>query len=116
MEKLRSICIIYERNDSFEAYYIKEFFKLAGFSVGEYKYGSKYNIFKVENNCNFDIIVNLNGAMPASEVEALKENNELLIYSKNILKDEPNSENKLLDELINDITKDVNAGGGLHCF
>ncbi len=108
MEKLRSICIVYSMKDSFEAYFVKEFFELAGFVVGEYLRESKYDIFQDHSNCNFDIIVNLNSAMSKEEINDLKDKSSSKIYTKNILKNVQNSEYQLLYDLVNDITKDIN--------
>lgn len=108
MENLRSICFVYAKNDSYDVCFVKEFFKWIGFSYAEQMNGSKTNIFETAENCNFDIIAVIDGAMPEMEVAGLKSRLPARIYSEKISRNTSTPEIELLCELLSDITYDVN--------
>lgn len=62
MQNFRTVCIMNKKEDSFDAYYLREFFKWIGLSYFDYCYdGTEENyILKNPENNNFDIFVLLN--------------------------------------------------------
>lgn len=65
MDGARSICLIYARENAFEACYLKGFFKMTGFSYVNYLYrGDGKDDLGIFRNSNFDIVVNIDGTMP----------------------------------------------------
>ena len=62
MQNFRTVCIMNKKVDSFDAYYLREFFKWIGLSYFDYCYdGTEENyILKNPENNNFDIFVLLN--------------------------------------------------------
>ena len=62
MQNFRTVCIMNKKEDSFDAYYLREFFKWIGLSYFDYCYdGTEENyILKKPENNNFDIFVLLN--------------------------------------------------------
>lgn len=72
MDNLRTICFVYNKNKAYEACYLKCFFKWTGFVYENYLYGSKQNIFEKPQDCTFDIIVNIDHAMPGHEWQGLE--------------------------------------------
>ena len=62
MQHFRTVCILSKNEDSFDAHYLREFFKWIGLSYFNYYYdGTEENyILKIPENNNFDIFVLLN--------------------------------------------------------
>lgn len=63
MENFKSICIVHNREDTYKAFYLKEYFKWIGLSYVAVVNKPERNIFENEEYYQFDVIVNYNEAI-----------------------------------------------------
>jgi hypothetical protein len=108
MEGFRSICIIYNKSDSYNAYYLKEFFKWIGLSYVECLYNPEKNIFQNPERCAFDIFININNAMPENKEIELASSIKTKFIELNI--DNSINNIKLLKQLLDTIEKQFLVG------
>ena len=101
MKDFRSICIIYNMEDTYRAYYIKEFFKWIGLSYVAVVNKPGRNIFDNEEYYKFDVIVNYNDAIDKDQCQKIEERTKNALVS--IDDKDGKSEKKLLEFLINEI-------------
>ena len=101
MKDFRSICIIYNMEDTYRAYYIKEFFKWIGLSYVAVVNKPGRNLFDNEEYYKFDVIVNYNDAIDKDQCQKIEERTKNALVS--VDDKDGKSEKNLLDLLINEI-------------
>lgn len=108
MKGFRSICFIHDKKNSYTACYLKEYFKWIGLSFVDYVYNEENNIFDEPEDCKFDIIVNIDHAMPNLEIEKV----EKAISPRfiELQTTEAESEGELLKKLLENITRQFLKG------
>lgn len=101
VKNFRSICIVYNMEDTYRSFYIKEFFKWIGLSYVAVVNKPERNIFDNEEYYEFDIIVNYNQAINKDQCIKIQERTENALVS--IDDKEEKEEKELLWELITGI-------------
>lgn len=72
MDGFRSICFVHQKDDAYETYYLKEYFKWIGFSYYDFLYRKDNIVSQHPEKAKFDIIVNINSVMPACEKDTIE--------------------------------------------
>lgn len=108
MDGIRNACIVYKRKDAFETCYLKEFFKMTGFSYVDCLYGEERKDISIfSENRNFDIFINIDQAMSLDEIANLQNMIQAKFYEAAICHEAEQPEQKLLESLLENISHDM---------